>query len=179
MSGQGDYTPSGIEAPVVPACQTLGVKTQSKTLNETVKQKRQSIDFLSRLLKEVIESARELSKQHFNNPLRSLVDISGELKATKEETQRFFKQDSQSGTNSQDIASFTNKFLILEQSQELIKELRCKQDDKVETSLKSSRHSRRNKPSTISSNASSAARMKALTEAVMAGESAQFEKLFA
>ena len=113
--------------------------------------------------------------------LGDLVDASREFGTKLEELLNMYARDK--NRESRDVeALLASKFLVLDQAYRAIRDVKNLQTSKLmETGSRISRHSRRSKSvsSTGPSSSSSAGRMRALAEAAVARESAEYERLVA
>ena len=182
MNGQGDEITNG-KALAHLEIQDTRVRTRSrKALDDAIKEKRHDINILFERLKQSIQVARELSEESCcDDALSDLVDASREFGTKLEELLNMYARDK--NRESRDVeALLASKFLVLDQAYRAIRDVKNLQTSKLmETGSRISRHSRRSKSvsSTGPSSSSSAGRMRALAEAAVARESAEYERLVA
>ena len=148
-------------------------------MQNAVEQRRRETDILHGKLQGVIRSAEGLGDNHcFDNVLRELVTLAEKFRVTLQELQSFYEQDKFEVYNGE--TSLTNEYLTLNHAHVLIDEIKIKQSSKqLEIRSRHSRHSRLSKSISSSSTTSSAARMRALAEAVATRESAEYERVIA
>lgn len=154
------------------------VRTLSRKASENaVEEKHREIASAHKLLKETMQSAKELSKgSDFEIILRDLRGVSEELKMKIDELQNLYTQDKNKYLGDEEPL-LTSESLTLDQAHKLVGEIKSRQSDNfLETRSRLSYQSSRSKVSSRASTTSSAAKMKALAEAAAAQESAEFEK---
>lgn len=137
------------------------VRTLSgKALENAVEEKHREIACVHKLLKETMQSAKELSKgSNFEIILRDLRGLSEELKMKIDELQNLYTQDKNKYLGDEEPL-LTSESLTLDQAYKLVEEIKSRQSDNLlETRSRLSYQSSRSKVSSRASTTSSAARM--------------------